>query len=200
MEEEWRPVVGYEGLYEVSNLGRVVSLHYRHSNRRVELKPFNQIGYLRAQLNKNGLRRKFLVHTLVATAFIPNPLHRTEIDHINGDRGDNRVSNLRWCTRSENLMNPATNWKMSRYGVDNKFYGKHHSDRTKKMLADSRRKPVFQFTMSGEFIREWPSTISIERELGIRNTLISRCCRPGTHRYSTNGFIWRYNRYENQCP
>ncbi len=194
MEEEWRPVVGYEGLYEVSNLGRVVSLHYRHSNRRVELKPFNQSGYWRAQLNKNGVKRKFLVHTLVATAFIPNPLHRTEIDHINGDKGDNRVSNLRWCTRSENLMNPATNWRMSRYGVDNKFYGKHHTAETRRAISLVQAKAVLQISLSGEVIKEWESTMQIQRELGINNCLISRCCLGKSHRYTTHGYYWKYKK------
>lgn len=115
--EIWKDVVGYEGLYQVSNQGRVKSLdrNIKYKDGRVYytkgkiLKTHLQNGgYLIAHLHKNGKTRGCTVHRLVATAFIENPEEKAEIDHINTIRTDNRVENLRWVTRSENFLNPLT--------------------------------------------------------------------------------------------
>ena len=114
--EVWRPVKGYEGLYEVSNLGNVRSL-----DRHVKIgkgygllkgKPMktstNSHGYLMAMLSKNGQRKQYYIHRLTAEAFIPNPNDLPFIDHINTIRDDNRVENLRWCNAAGNLANPIS--------------------------------------------------------------------------------------------
>ena len=108
MQEEWKPVVGYEGLYEVSNTGKI-----KNSNSNKILKPATVSGYYRVVLCKSsGLakpeHRNLLVHRLVASAFINNPDNKEQVDHINGNRLDNRVSNLRWTTCKENHNNPVT--------------------------------------------------------------------------------------------
>ena len=113
MQEIWKPVVGYENLYEVSNLGRVKSLNYKRSNKEKILK--NNLGlngYYRVTLHR-GQRRQCLVHKLVAEAFIPNPENKKFIDHINTIRTDNRVDNLKFVTMTENNNNPITKSKMS---------------------------------------------------------------------------------------
>ena len=101
--EIWRPVKNYEGLYMISNLGRVKSINYRRTGQEGILTPYDEgHGYRMIDLSKDGVRQKCRVHRLVAQAFIPNPLNKREVDHINFIRHDNRVCNLRWATSKEN--------------------------------------------------------------------------------------------------
>lgn len=108
MIEEWRPVVGYEGLYEVSNTGQVRSLDkYDSINRFYEgriLKLFaDRLGYLRVQLYSNSKRKSFLVHRLVAQAFIPNPDNLPQVNHRDEDPSNDNVENLEWCDGKYNV-------------------------------------------------------------------------------------------------
>lgn len=100
--EKWKPVFGYRGLYEVSDLGRVRS---RYSGEWKVMKPAkNHNGYLFVNLKIDGRQKNFYLHRLVASAFIPNDnIFNTEINHINECKSDNRASNLEWCDRSYNL-------------------------------------------------------------------------------------------------
>lgn len=107
----WRPVVGFEGYYEVSNSGEIMSLERTiivsgHSRRLKEkvLKPkINNDGYVHVQLSKNSLYSTFTVHRLVAEAFLEMPDDKNFVNHINGNKLDNNVDNLEWVTRSENM-------------------------------------------------------------------------------------------------
>ena len=101
--EEWRDVVGYEGLYQVSSLGNV-----KKGDK--ALKPSLLItGYYSIQLIKDKIKKCFTVHRLIGKAFLSNPNNCTDIDHINRIRNDNRLENLRWVTRSDNLINRTYN-------------------------------------------------------------------------------------------
>ena len=115
MEEIWKDIKGYEGLYQVSNLGRVRSLdrYVRHkkigSIRLLKGKIMSptvssSTGYLVTTLYNKGKGKQVTIHRLVAEAFIPNPIEKTEINHINGIRDDDRVENLEWVNRSENQL------------------------------------------------------------------------------------------------
>lgn len=116
-KEEWRPVVGYEGLYVVSSFGRIASMKmalkrgrngvfYRQQRL---LKPVKMtIGYLAVSLTKNGKVTQEYLHRLVSKAFLPNPNNYPQIDHIDGSRDNNMVTNLKWCTGSQNVLNPIT--------------------------------------------------------------------------------------------
>ena len=103
METEiWKDVELYDGLYQVSNLGRVKSLNYRRTGKEQRLKPCDTgNGYLQVVLYKNGKIDRPLVHRLVAKAFIPNPENKPEVHHRDGNTHNNCVSNLQWVTRKE---------------------------------------------------------------------------------------------------
>lgn len=107
LKEEWRDVPGYEGLYKVSNLGRVYSVRRRISPGRFSGGYYLSIrhhgnGYCFVGLSKGGECRQYRVHRLVASAFIPNEAGLPEVNHIDGDKDNNAAANLEWCTRAEN--------------------------------------------------------------------------------------------------
>jgi len=99
-------VRGYEGLYEVDELGNVYSIVHNAHRRKRQLKPFvNSQGYLKVNLyDADGKYKKKYIHRLVAEAFIPNPLNKPNVNHIDANVKNNNVNNLEWCTQSENLL------------------------------------------------------------------------------------------------
>lgn len=108
MNEVWRDVVGYEGLYQVSNMGNVKSLNYRRAGKERILKQiFNASGYLQVGLYKDSKMKWHITHKLVAEAFIENPDNKPRICHINTLRADNRAENLCWASQKEILNNAA---------------------------------------------------------------------------------------------
>lgn len=122
MEEIWKDIVGYEGLYQVSNLGRVKSLEKMagRSNRKEKILTQRKIrGYFIAHLGSCNKFKNVAVHRLVSIAFIPNPENKPCVNHIDGNKENNHVENLEWCTRSENdlhafrtgLRSAPTYWK-----------------------------------------------------------------------------------------
>lgn len=120
--EIWKPIKDYEGYYEVSNYGRVKSI----GNRGRILKPKKGNNrYYYVILSKNGKPQTKRIHRLVAEAFIPNPDNKPYVDHINTDRNDNRVENLRWVTHKENMNNPIT---INRIGRKSKSIVQYNCD------------------------------------------------------------------------
>lgn len=144
MEEIWKDIKGYEGFYQVSNLGKVRSLDRIVNGNRLKGKILSQVqdtkGYLFLQLSKNGNSKRFSVHRLIAEAFIPRIEGKNYIDHINGIRNDNRIKNLRWCTHQENDSFPLSRLHRSQAAMGNKrWLGKHHTDETKKKLSELKK-------------------------------------------------------------
>ncbi len=104
MEETWRPMVGFEGLYEVSNLCRIFSFHRssRLAEDGIKIPKLSHRGYYIVQLTKNGKQYTRSIHRLMAEAFIPNPDNLPVVDHINDIKTDNRIDNLQWLSHSDN--------------------------------------------------------------------------------------------------
>lgn len=184
MEEIWKDIDGFEGYYQISNLGNVKSLdRILKDNGGIFIKRGNyrklaeQAGYKRVSLYKNDKDRKFMVHRLVAQAFIPNPNNKPFIDHIDGNRANNKVDNLRWVTHSENMKNPITVLRKSEAG---------------KRLGDVRR----QCAVGKCRIKCIETNVIYEsmgdcnRITGINRYHIGEVCN-GT-RKTAGGFHWRY--------
>ena len=189
MDEIWRDIEGYEGLYQVSNLGRVKALPKYCFNgsgnwlmqERI-LSPITTTrGYFYVCLYKAKQQRRFFIHRLVASAFIPNIHNKPDIDHINAIKTDNRSINLRWATKTDNMNNPLTRKKLSE---------------TKKGIShpkgkDSKRSRLIQqYTLDGKFIKEWHGSKEIARALNGDNSYIIKCCK-GLYPYAY-GYIWKY--------
>ena len=175
--EIWKDVAGYEGLYQVSDQGRVKSLerkvrHWRGGERIQKeriLKPaVTQDGYLKVGLWAGGKRKTLKVHRLVCQAFHKNPDNKQEINHVNEDKTDNRACNLEWCTRRENI---------------------NHGSRNER-VAKARSKLVGQYTRDGELIKIWPSTIEAQRQTGFNCGNISEVANG--NRKTAYGYIWKY--------
>lgn len=163
MEEIWKTIEDYPN-YMVSNMGRVKSLRYG-KEKIMKLKNDND-GYALINLYKNKKHITFKVHRLVAEAFLQNPENKTEIDHINTDRTDNRVENLRWVNRKENCNNPLTKKHIS--------VGKLGKNRGKEHFAS---KPIIQLTKNNEFVKIWENAQDVAREMNLYSGAnIHSCC------------------------
>lgn len=124
MAEEWRDIIGFEGFYQVSNLGRVKRIKSGSGTQPERiLRPRINRGYYRVNLSKNNHPFDKRIHRLVAEAFIPNPENKPEVDHIDGNVQNNNVDNLRWVTPKENMQNEKTKdvlcHRKKRYGEKN---------------------------------------------------------------------------------
>ena len=177
--EIWKPIKGFEGLYEVSNMGNVRSLdrYVMNGNRCCLLKGkpkkayFISTGYLMVDLCKNSQRTHYLIHRLVAEAFIPNPSNLPCIDHINTIKTDNMVENLRWCSCKENMNNPLT-----REHINIKIRSKEVQE---KRLATVRKKqschceiPVYYIDEQGKKI-SFKSMSEAQRQTNVHHFSIS---------------------------
>ena len=173
--EIWKDITGYEGLYQVSNLGNVKSLNYNKTGKEKILKGGKgKDGYLQVVLCKEDKRKTHTIHRLVATAFIDNPNNLPQVNHIDENNTNNCVDNLEWCNCKYNIN----------YGTRNKRVSKAQENR--KDIS----KLILQFTKDGDFVRRWNSVREVERELGIYHSNISNCCKG---KYKTaGGYKWGY--------
>ena len=181
MEEIWKDIQGFEGIYKVSNLGNVLSLNYRKQGYSKLLTPkCNNCGRLWVELRNNGVVKQYLIHRLVAMAFIPNLNNYPEINHIDENPKNNKVTNLEWCTREYNIRYYCEHHKKQKREVRN--YSKKYQNR--------KNLKVNQYTKNGEFIRVWDNARQVFNHKGWSDWSISECCR--NKRKTAYGFIWQY--------
>lgn len=173
--EEWKPICGYEGLYEVSSLGRVKSLRDNNGNPREKILKFGKKpnGYLQCELYKNGKGKNFIIHRLVATAFIQNPNNYQTVNHIDENKENNCVNNLEWMDMKQQIN-----------------HGTCIQRRVEKQKNDPKKsKQVYQYSKNGELIKIWQSVNECGRN-GYLNSNVSNCCLG--KQKSHKGYIWSY--------
>ena len=206
--EEWRPVVGYEGLYEVSDWGNV-----KNDKNRYLAKYKSKCGYLRVNLWKNGEMKHFSVHRLVAEAFLPNIENKPCVGHVKTledgteDKTANEAWNIKWMTYKENRNYGTLNERISASQKGREFTEEHkknisealkNSEILHKLMKSHEyleklskahkgkminrkdlSREVKQFTLRGDFIKSYPSAKEAARQTGFAQTNISRCCNGG---------------------
>ena len=182
MSEIWKDIPGYEGLYQVSNMGRILSLNYGHrkswNKKELKLSRSNS-GYYHVQLYKNGIVSTKLIHVLVATVFVENCGNKPEVNHKDGNKKNNCASNLEWVTRKENLKHAVENGLRRRspmigiVGAKNKL-----------------SKSVCQISKDGVCIKIWESLYDAEKEGGYNRNSIRSCAN--NYKKTYKGYVWRY--------
>lgn len=177
--EKWRPIAGYEGMYECSSLGRIYSVlrEYTggfgakcHTGGRFPYITTTPKGYLMVSLTKNGITISKRINRLVYETFIGTIPEGYDVHHKNHNTKDNRVENLE-------LIDMHTHRKM-------------HFEENKEHLISKMIKGVIQYTLEGEFVAEYTSIAEAERKTNIKKTNICKCCK--CERQSAGGFIWKY--------
>lgn len=188
-EEIWKDIIGYEGLYQISNLSSVRSINrvvvghnkkkYNKLGRTISFH-INKFGYVQYNLYKNKNRRHEFAHRLVAIHFIKNPKNKPCVNHKNGIKADNRLENLEWTTYSENNLHSYRILSRAKpVGLIGRA-GKLHP----------RAKNIFQFNFNGELIKKWECIKDAEIELGIGS---SRICDTANGRSNhAGGYKWKY--------
>ena len=175
INEQWKPFKGFEGLYEISSLGRVKSLNYNNTGVEKIMRPQkNRNGYLHVGLRRNGKYKNLYVHRLVGEAFIPNPEGFEQVNHRDEVKTNNCVENLEWCSAKYN-MNYGTRME-------------------KQVAARSKAVEASKYPDFREICLRFPSTMEADRN-GYNQGGVAACCRgcfssEGNNKYKN--LYWRY--------
>lgn len=174
-KEIWSDIKGFEGKYQVSNLGNVKSLNYKRTGKEKILKPRKASnGYLQVCLVKEGKREMYTVHRLVLSTFNPcENSHELQVNHIDENKTNNNLSNLEWCTHKDN---------------------QNHGTRNKR-IAEKNSIPIAQLALDGKYVKAWKSAHDAERECGFNNGSIIQCCKNKYMREGNNiykDYRWMY--------
>lgn len=190
MDEIWKPVLGYEGLYEVSNHERVRSISRmvinsngvgeRRSPGKLLKQYMGDVGYYCVALCKDGIPKNKRVHDLVCSAFHGPRPEGMEVLHLDGTRTNNKPENLMWGTRSDNMKDPIC--KAKRIAASKALWANGR--------MESKKKSVEQYDTRGNLIAEFESASAASRATGLMRESISRACRGKSK--NAGGYIWKY--------
>lgn len=173
-KEIWKDIPNYEGLYQISNLGNVKNI----KTNICKSKNISNSGYYYVDLYKNNNRAKKNIHRLVAETFILNKNNYSDVNHIDGNKLNNCVNNLEWCTRSYNLKEA--------------YRLKLRKPVKLKENKNPNSKIIIQYDKNGNFIKKWYSITKASEETGIYHTQIRRCCNKYKNYKTAGGFIWKF--------
>lgn len=171
MKEEWIDIKGYEGLYQVSNLGNVRSLNWNKTKTMKNIGIKRGDGYCFADLFKNGKRHRTFIHRLVASAFLPNPNSFPEVNHKDENPSNNHVENLEWCSHHYNMV----------YGT------------TKDRTALKTGHAVSQYDMNGNFVNHYRSLRQAVKAMGGTDSSTIANCAKGIYKQAF-GYTWRFEK------
>lgn len=182
--EIWKDIEGWQGIYQISNKGRLKSFK-KNSNGFILSNKNSNGDYFSVVLAYAGKKSFTRIHRLVAEAFIPNPENKPEVNHKDGNKQNNYIENLEWSTHSENLLddvkrNPQRVLGMIRY---NKF---------------TKPKPIMQKTLDGKFVAKYSNGAEANKETGICHRNILQVAskdeyKPGKTRKQAGGFVWEFD-------
>lgn len=215
MEEIWKDIKGYEGLYQVSNLGKIKSLgrtierigpngkkFYRNYPSKIIKIALDTKGYYRTNLAKNGINKTVKIHRIVAEAFIPNTYNKPQINHIDGNKQNNNVNNLEWCTNKENQDHSWRNG-LRKKGKEHWSYGKVPKQLLNVIGSGNKNpnygnrgnknplsKTIMQYDLDNNLITIWIGIQEAGRELRISAGSICNCCKG--KRKTAGNYIWKY--------
>lgn len=189
MEEIWKDILGFEGLYQVSNMGNIRSVErtvmFGNQQRTVKqllLRPFKKNnGYLVVKLYKDRVQYTVYVHRIVAMVYCEGYFEDMDVNHKDGIKDNNVYSNLEWCTRSENIKHSISvlHNKVGNFTTGRKW-----------------QKPIVQLSLAGEKIRDWKSAYEVQRVLGISESAIRKCLYGNNQKcrrcYQSHGYKWIY--------
>ena len=169
-QEEWRDIKGYEGKYQVSNLGNVKSLQYKRLGKARILIPYiSNRGYYTVALSMNSKKAVRTIHRLVAETFVENIDDLPMVNHVDGNKKNNRADNLEWCTQKHNIEHA---WESGLAKKDN-------------------NRVIYQFDLGMNFIKKYKSQTEASKETGIKQSEISKCCNG--LRNKAGDYIWCYD-------
>ena len=205
-KEVWKDIEGYESIYQVSNFGRIKSLYYTNNKtkkkyRRDKILKQQQTkqGYMTIRLSKDGIDKTYSVHRIVAKTFILNPNNKDEVNHVDGHKENNCVSNLEWVTRKENQLHAYRNGlqrqtpRMREHSIElGKLYGKINGAKTGKenikKAIESRKLKINQYSRVGQYIKTWESISEAARNTGTYKSNICSCIKGRIG--SAGGYKW----------
>lgn len=181
MEEIWKDIDGCNGVYQISNMGNVKSLNYMNHGIEKILKPKkNNKGYLWVEIRKNGEIGNFLVHRLVAMAFIKNPNNYPVVNHKDENTLNNNIDNLEWCTKSYNV----------RYSLERHPERKRRDNIRESEKYRRHKKKLLMIDNEGKVVNTFESVCSYCKETNRNSWSIIECCNG--NRKTAYGYKWKF--------